>query len=137
MRIERIDWANRPPMGELRFFPPLRPLRRDSDLDLPSLPFPPDQPQADYGRDGSGTGNAPAVLDPYDPNSSEDRHPDARRFGDDVSPSASEYNDSPYFDEDGHPRNPARLAADEFGDLPRPSSEMDPSYSNFLDSANR
>lgn len=85
--------------------------------------------------------NAPEVNDPYDPSRTYDNdvHPRPRRFGDDDgslrgSPSASEYHDSPYFEDDGHPAYP------QHGDAPsfeRMAGDRSSSYDHFLDSANR
>lgn len=93
--------------------------------------------------------NAPEVNDPYDPsrNYDGDAHPRPRRFGDDDgsirgSPSASEYHDSPYFEDDGHPQHPSYHAnpADQYGDVPsfeRMAGDRSSSYDNFLSSANK
>lgn len=99
-----------------------------------------DHPQAQYGNDGSSTARgAPEVHDPFDPNASDDgrdAHPSPNRFGGSDygsphgSPSASEYNDSPYFDEDGHPAMPE-------GGFEREAGDRSSSYANFLASANK
>ena len=112
-RIERIDWSKRPPM---------------------------DHPQAQYGEDGSSTSRgAPEMHDPYDPNANDadSIQPAAGRFGGSDyggsphgSPDTSEYNDSPYFDDDGHPVAPA-------GDFEREAGDRSSSYANFLASANK
>lgn len=110
-QIERIDWSNRPPM---------------------------DHPQASYGGDSDALGrHAPEVHDPFAPDVDQ-MAPGARRYASDSashidSPSASEYNDSPYFDDD-----PARA----YGDAPphdfeQAAGDRSSSYANFLASANR
>ncbi|KAL7417332.1 putative alpha-glucan synthase [Mrakia frigida] len=118
--IERIDWANRPPM---------------------------DHPQATYGGDGSASPRgAPEVNDPFDPNAryDEDAHRSPRRFGDSDyggsqsgSQNGSDQGHSE-FDEDGHPRTPREFGQPpRINDLEREAGDRSSSYANFLASANK